>query len=67
MSFEQCVISSGSGWKPVPTIVIIGTLTVYSSLGRERIFLCLTEVFVAKGMSAFTKNISMVEKRIDGG
>ena len=58
-------MSSGSGWKPVPTIVIIGTLN--SSLGRERIFLCLTEVFVAKGMSAFTKNISMVEKRIDGG
>ena len=61
------MISSSSGWKPVPTIVTIGTLTVYSSLGRERIFLCLTEVFVAKGMSAFTKNISMVEKRIDGG
>ena len=61
------VTHTTASWKPVPTIVIIGILTVYSSLNRERIFLCLTEVFFAKGMSVFTKKITMVEKRIDGG
>ena len=61
------VTHTTAGWKPVPTVVIIGTLTVYPFLGRERIFLCLTEVFFAKGMSAFTKKLTMVKKRIDGG
>ena len=61
------VTHTTAGWKPVPTVVIIGTLTVYSSLGRERIFLCLTEVFFCERDVCFHEKITMVEKRIDGG
>ena len=60
------VTHTTAGWKPVPTVVIIGTLTVYSSLDREGIFLPRRGVFCERNV-CFHEKLTMVKKRIDGG